>query len=335
MKPIFFLMFLVFLARVSFGQNTDDENIKKVISTETRAHIIHDADAWQNAWLHSDKISSTYTSYNQNITETGWDQFGLNTMEFLKTAPDKTLIDYKTDSFNIVSNEFMAWVSFKQILKVADKDSNKAYLTYESRVLVKQYNEWKIQCRISCNLITFADVKKLSAADQTVDSSTSMAIDTSMSINNDTISLSPVPLNDVGNSLTTTGYNLIETDRIKDAIEVFKLNIKLNPKTWSTYYDSGVIKSISPQYIEGNLNTAGYDLMAANRFKDAIDVLKLNVTLFPKSWNTFDSLGEAYAAAGNRDKAIENYKMSLKLNPKNDGAIKALVKLKAQFFVPH
>ena len=37
--------------------------------------------------------------------------------------------------------------------------------------------------------------------------------------------------------LNTIGYNLIERNRINDAIEVFKLNVKENPKS-DDYFDS-------------------------------------------------------------------------------------------------
>jgi tetratricopeptide (TPR) repeat protein len=86
--------------------------------------------------------------------------------------------------------------------------------------------------------------------------------------------------------------------------------------------------STGPEVIEADLNNIGYQLLAANKIKDAIEVFALNVKLFPASWNTYDSLGEAYLADGNKALAIENYEKSVKLNPKNDGGIKALKKLK-------
>ena len=79
---------------------------------------------------------------------------------------------------------------------------------------------------------------------------------------------------------------------------------------------------------EVDLNTAGYDLLAAKKIDEAIEVFKLNVKLFPESWNTYDSLGEAYAAAGNTKEAIANYEKSIQLNPKSDSGKAALAKLK-------
>ena len=79
---------------------------------------------------------------------------------------------------------------------------------------------------------------------------------------------------------------------------------------------------------EGNLNTAGYNLISAKKLKEAIEVFKMNVKLYPSSWNTWDSLGEAYALDGNKKLAIENYEKSVKLYPKSESGLAALAKLK-------
>jgi tetratricopeptide (TPR) repeat protein len=63
-----------------------------------------------------------------------------------------------------------------------------------------------------------------------------------------------------------------------------------------------------------------YDLMEKNHLPEAIDLFKLDVQLFPSSWNAYDVLGEAYMKAGQKQLAIENYKKSLELNPANDDA---------------
>jgi tetratricopeptide (TPR) repeat protein len=44
------------------------------------------------------------------------------------------------------------------------------------------------------------------------------------------------------------------------------------------------------------------------------------VQMFPGSWNAYDSLGEAYMKAGQKQLAIDNFKKSLELNPANDNA---------------
>ncbi len=95
-------------------------------------------------------------------------------------------------------------------------------------------------------------------------------------------------------------------------------------------HDQESFTSNTPESIENSLNTTGYNLMAANRLNDAIEVFRLNVKLNPKGWNTYDSLGEALALAENKKEAIENYEKSVKLNPKNQNGIKALQKLRSK-----
>lgn len=76
------------------------------------------------------------------------------------------------------------------------------------------------------------------------------------------------------------------------------------------------------------LNTLGYELLQSGNTKDAIALFALNVSMYPNSYNTYDSLGEAYTDAGNKKDAIKNYEKSLALNPSNTNAVRMLKKLK-------
>jgi CubicO group peptidase (beta-lactamase class C family) len=82
-------------------------------------------------------------------------------------------------------------------------------------------------------------------------------------------------------------------------------------------------------FSEPQLNRLGYQLLQMKRVKDAIEILKLNVEMFPQGFNTYDSLAEAYMENGDKILAIQNYKKSLELNPKNTGAVEKLKKLEA------
>jgi tetratricopeptide (TPR) repeat protein len=82
--------------------------------------------------------------------------------------------------------------------------------------------------------------------------------------------------------------------------------------------------------VEYDLNSAGYELIRANKLNDAIEIFKTNVKLYPTSFNTYDSLGEAYALAGNKKLAIENYEKAIKINPSHEYGKKMLSKLKAK-----
>ena len=81
---------------------------------------------------------------------------------------------------------------------------------------------------------------------------------------------------------------------------------------------------------ENVLNGVGYDFMRENKIDETIRFFQKNVQEFPESSNVYDSLGEAYAAAGKKDLAIENYEKSIKLDPKNENGIRRLKKLKGE-----
>jgi CubicO group peptidase (beta-lactamase class C family) len=78
---------------------------------------------------------------------------------------------------------------------------------------------------------------------------------------------------------------------------------------------------------ENQLNNLCYRLMAIDDPEGAVEVCKLNVELFPDSFNPHDSLGEAYMMAGETDLAIQSYARSLELNPDNTNAVRQLMVL--------
>lgn len=82
---------------------------------------------------------------------------------------------------------------------------------------------------------------------------------------------------------------------------------------------------------EDQVNRLGYWLLQRKRVKEAIEVFKLNVEDYPNSSNAYDSLGEAYMVDGDKERSIENYERSLKLDPKNQNAAEMLRKIKSQF----
>jgi CubicO group peptidase (beta-lactamase class C family) len=80
--------------------------------------------------------------------------------------------------------------------------------------------------------------------------------------------------------------------------------------------------------VEGAINRAGYRYLQAEKAELARRVFELNTDLFPDSFNTWDSLGEANVKLGRREDAARYYERSLALNPDNRGARQALEKLR-------
>lgn len=75
-----------------------------------------------------------------------------------------------------------------------------------------------------------------------------------------------------------------------------------------------------PEYL---VNQLGYRILQSGNDIDKANALKyfiLNVENYPRSSNSYDSLGEAYETLGEAKKAKENYKKSLELNPSNEHA---------------
>ena len=97
------------------------------------------------------------------------------------------------------------------------------------------------------------------------------------------------------------------------AIEVYKELKTRNPR-------------FQPQ--ENDLNDWAYRMMnGGGKPKEALEIFKLNAFLYPRSANVYDSLAEAWMVNGDRARAIENYKKSLELDPKNKNAEEQMKKL--------
>ena len=94
-------------------------------------------------------------------------------------------------------------------------------------------------------------------------------------------------------------------------------------------YEARVQQDPKAALAENQINRVGYWLLGQKRLKESVTVFEINVAADPKSWNAYDSLAEAQAAAGERDKAIANYEKSIALNPENRNGVEQLKKLRA------
>ncbi|MFP2898435.1 serine hydrolase [Corallococcus sp. 4LFB] len=97
--------------------------------------------------------------------------------------------------------------------------------------------------------------------------------------------------------------------------------------TLARYRELKATKADAYDFSEGQLNSLGYQLLREGRTADAIELFKLNVEMFPKVGNVYDSLGEAYLAAGDKARARVNYRKAVELDPANKNAAAALQKL--------
>lgn len=78
---------------------------------------------------------------------------------------------------------------------------------------------------------------------------------------------------------------------------------------------------------ESKVEEIGNYLMLVKQKKQAIEVFKLNVGLYPKSADTYFKLAMAYESSGDKTTAAENFKKCLELDPTNKIALEHLKKL--------
>jgi tetratricopeptide (TPR) repeat protein len=71
---------------------------------------------------------------------------------------------------------------------------------------------------------------------------------------------------------------------------------------------------------ERDFNSHGYELLRKKEYENAIEVFQMNVTLYPKSDNAYDSLADAYLRNEDSLQAFNNYKKALKYNNGNKRA---------------
>ncbi|MEO7801289.1 MAG: hypothetical protein ABIR81_04780 [Ginsengibacter sp.] len=247
MKKFTIVIALICIGCLSFAQNADEENVKRMIDAQTEALKTNNMEAWKTFWVQDTNTSNSFISRDGYNAIVGWDSLKTSIETNFKN-PLPAGMQIKSENYNIRTNGNMAWADFDVvIIPATDQSSIFPYIgnirMHNLELLVKVNDKWKISTR----MVTSPDT-----------------------------------------------YNLT-----------------------------------NPDYrVENDLNTAGYSLINAKKIKEAIEVFKMNTQLYPGSWNTFDSLGEAYALAGNKKLAIENYEKSIKMNPKSESGPPALSKLK-------
>jgi len=111
-------------------------------------------------------------------------------------------------------------------------------------------------------------------------------------------------------------FKTLNSQGIAAAVELFKKK-RQQDKQWLPFK-------------EARMNILGYQNLQSGKIKEAIEVFKLNVIAYPQSANVYDSLGEAYMANDDVERAIKNYKKSLELNPENTNAKENLKKLESK-----
>ncbi len=89
------------------------------------------------------------------------------------------------------------------------------------------------------------------------------------------------------------------------------------------------LKAKPDQYymLHPEIDQFAYRLMLKDKLDEALSIFKVLAELFPDSYLAFDSLGEVCLRKGDKEMAIQSFRKSLELNPRNDNAAQQLKSL--------
>jgi uncharacterized protein len=123
--------------------------------------------------------------------------------------------------------------------------------------------------------------------------------------------------NDTHNSSTL----ITEYDALRFIFEGFQLNLDnkdvLDPaadfaqKIRKRYQNITKIYGYEVKPPENEINTWGYRFVNRKQFTKAEGLFRMNAENYPNSFNVYDSYGDFHVAAGNKNKAIEEYTKAL------------------------
>lgn len=126
---------------------------------------------------------------------------------------------------------------------------------------------------------------------------------------------------------------LDRTKKIKNESAVYEIEQIINSKGMKQgkemYKNLKTINQNKKYFDENEFIAMGYRFLSKGKADDAIEIFLMTVECFPKSFNAWDSLAEAYMKKGDNTNAVKGYNKSLELNPKNKNAEDMLKKLKA------
>jgi len=110
--------------------------------------------------------------------------------------------------------------------------------------------------------------------------------------------------------------------KLEDSFKIPSMHLKDKnyDKAFAGYLEIQKQDSTSVLINEREFNSLGYKLLRKKEYENAIDVFKMNVTLFPKSDNVYDSLADAYLRNGDSLQAFNNYKKAFEYNNENKRA---------------
>jgi tetratricopeptide (TPR) repeat protein len=159
----------------------------------------------------------------------------------------------------------------------------------------------------------------------------------------DLVLLDKNPLDNIANtqSINTVIYNgnICDIDKMLFDVEMFAkresfvdtlLHVAINKDVATAielYYD--LQNNHRDQYIfkQRELAALAFELVQDEKLIDAIEILKLGITIYPESASAYQALGMGYHLDGQEDLAVQNFQKVIELEPDNKDAKEMLTRL--------
>ncbi len=261
--------------------------------------------------------------YYYNITDEKWDDWG-TTQQHLPYNDKHWYSIGKGDIHSTVGDLYKWQVALKNNVvltsntreiqetpHVAENDEMTSYYGY-GWAIIKSDRETKIVTHNGSNGIYFADFVRFIDEDVIVIYMTNSFL----GIDSEYVAW------EISKMIFDTDYSAIPIS--KNIYELIHEFMKTNDAINAAELPSFLKKELKDEFNDPRiLNRIGYRKMKKEEKAGwALEIFKLNVKLFPKDGNLWDSLGEAYLKYGQEKEAIESYKRAVELG--SEGSIKAL-----------
>ncbi|HUH32778.1 MAG TPA: tetratricopeptide repeat protein [Daejeonella sp.] len=208
--PMVSLLFILFTFLTTtapkeiFAQSGEEAAIKKVLNDIQAAFFKRDAQTWQALWKHSPETSTIQSSsmaYNNNR---GWEKILTSSEKAMKDNPEALAINIVQENFIFNVSGNLAIAEYDQTLSNFPDEPDTKFKSHRVAVLQKENNQWKLVKSISHIPETYGNTPEMIEA-----------------------------------RINETGYSLLASNKIDEAIELFALNVKFYPTAWNVYDSLG------------------------------------------------------------------------------------------------
>ncbi|WP_055667319.1 serine hydrolase domain-containing protein [Desnuesiella massiliensis] len=136
------------------------------------------------------------------------------------------------------------------------------------------------------------------------------------------------PINYIGSNIMdiVLGH---KASGIKENLANYTLEIMLNKDFETAMKECSLIKEAALEAYYVNADSfyyIAYELLERKKIKEAIELLKISIMLFPEKSGLYHALGDMYLESGHKELALDSYRKSVELNPDNMNGKKKVCK---------